>query len=335
VVFYTAMNSIFRLLLGCICGLALLAAQPVSAITVSDLYEVTLPAESGSRDSAFVDALKAVAVRVSGQRDAGSRLGAATANPRQYVQRFGFTGDNQLQVGFDGPAIDRLLNDVGLPIWGRERPATLVVLTVDASDGSARWIDARTATAEKDLVTKAARQRGLPLIWPESDSGLSVSSSPADLQQLATSYSANATLFGKARADGAGGYTVRWTLISQDGAKEIAGSLDEGVNLAADTFARVYAASGSALDNIVVEVSGIANLNAYASTLNYLEAMTLVRAVSVENLMGETLRFKLSVRGDLATLRRALALDNRLVPLAQSPEENERATDRLQLRYQP
>jgi len=324
------MNSIFRLLLGCICGAVTLTPAPAFAITVSDLYEVTLPADNG-RDPAFVDALKAVAVRVSGQRDAGSRLGPATANPRQYVQRFGFTADNQLQVGFDGAAIDRLLNDAGLPIWGRERPATLVVLTVEASDGSARWIDSRTATAERDVVAKAARQRGLPLIWPESEAGLPTTAAPADLMQLATSYNANATLYGKARSDGAGGYTVRWQLISQDGANEVAGSLEEGVNLAADTFARVYAASGSSLDSIVVEVSGIANLNAYAGTLNYLEGMTLVRGVSVENLMGETLRFRLSVRGDVATLRRALALDNKLVPLAQA----EGATDRLQLRYQP
>jgi len=324
------MKSIFRLLLGCICGTALLAATPVFAVTVPDLYEVTLPADNG-RDSAFVDALKAVAVRVSGQRDAGSRLGGATANPRQYVQRFGVTADNQLQVGFDGAAIDRLLNDVGLPIWGRERPSTLVLLTVEAPDGSARWIDSRTATAERDLVAKAARQRGLPLIWPESDASLPAANAPAELLQLATSYNANATLYGKARSDGAGGYIVRWSLVSQDGASEASGTLEEGVNLAADTFARVYAASGTSLDNVVVEVSGINNLNAYASTLNYLEAMTLVRAVSVENLMGETLRFKLAVRGDVATLRRALALDNRLVPLAQG----EGATDRLQLRYQP
>lgn len=333
-IFYTAMNSMFRLLLGCICAVGLLAAVPVSAITVPDLYEVTLPTDNG-RDSAFVDALKAVAVRVSGQRDAGSRLGAATANPRQYVQRFGVTADNQLQVGFDGPAIDRLLNDVGLPIWGRERPATLVLLTVDAADGSARWIDSRTATAERDIVARAARQRGLPLVWPESDAGLSSATAPADLLQAAASYNANAALYGRARPDGAGGYTVRWSLISQDGANEVSGSLEEGVNLAADTFAKVYAASGTSLDNVVVEVSGITNLNAYAGTLNYLEGMTLVRSVAVENLMGETLRFKLAVRGDVATLRRALALDNRLVPLAQGGSGDPSATERLQLRYQP
>jgi hypothetical protein len=115
------------------------------------------------------------------------------------------------------------------------------------------------------------------------------------------------------------------------------------VHFAADTFARVYAASGSSLDSVLVEVSGIVNLNAYASTLNYLEAMTLVRGVALENVAGETMRFRLAVRGDVATLRRALALDNRLVPLAGGPLPGpapatgggSAVTDRLQLRYQP
>lgn len=325
------MKPIFQLLFPFAFCAALLVASPAPAVTVPDLYDVTIPVE-GSRDTAFVDALKAVAVRISGQRDAASRLGQGAANPRQYVQRFGFTADNQLQVGFDGVAVERLLSNAGLPIWGRERPTTLVLLTVEAADGSARWIDSRTATAERDVVAKVARLRGLPLIWPESDAGLAGASAPADLLRVAASYNANAALYGRARADGAGGYSVRWSLVSQDGASEVTGSLEEGVHLAADAFARVYAASGSSLDSVVIEVTGIANLNAYAGTLNYLEAMTLVRGVSLENVSGETARFRLAVRGDVATLRRALALDNRLVPLVQSGEA---ATDRLQLRYQP
>lgn len=311
-----------------------LIATPALAVTVPDLYEVTTPV-GDNRDSAFVDALKIVAVRVSGRRDAGSRLSGGTANPRQYVQRFGTTADNQLQVGFDATAVDRLLNDVGLPVWGRERPATLVLLTVEAPDGSARWIDSRTATAERESVARVARQRGLPLIWPESDAGLAGGSAPADLLRVAASYNANAALYGRARADGSGGYSVRWTLVSPDGASDVSGSLDEGVHLAADTFSKVYAATGSSLDSVVVEVAGIANLNDYAGTLNYLEAMTLVRGVALENVSGDTMRFKLAVRGDVATLRRALALDNRLVPNTGGAGAVEGVPDRLLLRYQP
>lgn len=300
------------------------------AVTVPDLYDVTLPVE-GSRDTAFVEALKVIAVRVSGQRDAGTRLGASTNNPRQYVQRFGVTGDNQLQVGFDGTAIDRLLGDVGLPIWGRERPATLVLLSVETGDGAAHWIDSRTATAERDIVGKAATMRGLPLIWPDAIPDLSAGTATADLMRLAANYNANATLVGRARRAADGAYSVRWTLASEAGGSDASGSLEDGVHLAADTFARAYSASGTSLDSVLVEVSGIADLNAYGTTLNYLEGMTLVRSVAVESVTGDMVRFRLAVRGDAPTFKRALALDHRLVPqLSEST-----AADRLQLRYQP
>ena len=156
---------------------------------------------------------------------------------------------------------------------------------------------------------------------------------PSALLQAAARYNANAALLGTARSDGAGGLSVRWTLASDDGAASAAGSLEEGVNLAADTFARVYSASGTTLDSVLVEVSGIGNLGAYATTLNYLEGMTLVRGVAVEQVLGDTLRFKLAIRGDATTLRRALALDGKFVPVA--PADAATAVDRLQFRYQP
>lgn len=312
-------------------GVALFS-MPAVAVTVPDLYDVSLPV-AGGRDTAFVDALKAVAVRVSGRRDAGSHLGAAASNPRQYVQRFGFTSDNQLQVGFDGVAIDRLLGDVGLPVWGRERPVTLVLLNVEAPDGSARWIDAHTATAEREQLAKTAVQRGLPLIWPVNAPDVSASTAPADRMRIAVTYNANGVLLGRARRGADGAYAVNWSLTTADSASDVSGSLEDGVHLAADSFARAYAVSGSQLDSVLVEVSGIASLNAYATTLNYLEGMTLVRSVAVENVTADTMRFRLAVRGDATTFRRALALDNRLVPLTASGEGA--VTDRLQLRYQP
>src|SRR5262249_49165726 len=97
------------------------------------------------------------------------------------------------------------------------------------------------------------------------------------------------------------------------------------------TFARVFAVSGSSLGSVTVEVSGISDLSAYATTLNYLEGMTLVRGVALEQVSGDTMRFRLAVRGDAATLRRAIALDNRLVPSTGEPA----ADGRLAFRFQP
>jgi uncharacterized protein len=313
----------------------LLAAAPSRAVTVGDLYETAQPVE-GSRDAAFVEALKTVLVRVSGQRDAAARVGTEINNPRKYVQRFGFTAEDVLEVGFDSVSVDRMLSQAGLPIWGRERPSTLVLLSVETVDGSERWISSDTPAQERDLLARVARQRGLPLKWPTMDSqdrvqaSADADSSSAALLQTAARYGANAALVGRAR-----GGSVQWTLVSNDGASRASGGLEEGVHLAADTFAHVFAASGSSLGNVTVEVSGIGDLNAYAATLNYLEGMTLVRAVALEQVAGDTMRFRLAVRGDAGTLRRAIALDDRLVPLAQATSEPVAgANERLSFRYQ-
>jgi uncharacterized protein len=317
----------------------LFAMPQAHAVSVPDLYEVATPVTT-TRDAAFVDALKTVVVRVSGRRDAAERLGTALNNPRQYVQRFGFTSDNVLQAAFDSRSVDRLLNDAGLPTWGRERPATLVLVSLEAPDGSSTWMDASTVAPERDAITIVAKQRGVPLVWPQMDaqdriqtSAIVGNPSAAALLQMAARYGANAVLLGRARRDGAGGAFVRWTLAANDNLQESQGAIDAGIHMAADSFASVYSASGSTLDSVALEVSGIGNLNDYATTLNYLENMTVVRSVALEQVAGDTLHFKLAVRGDAAQLKRALALDNKLVPQLSTADPG--ATERLQFRYQP
>lgn len=308
---------------------ALLVAAAAGAVTVPDLYETAQPVD-GSRDAAFVEALKVVLARVSGQRDAAARVGADVNDPRKYVTRFGFTADNVLEVGFDSASVDRLLSNAGLPIWGRERPATLVMFGVES--GSAwTWLASDTPAQERDAIEKVARQRGLPLKWPVMDSQerAEASADSPGLLGAADRYGADAVLLGRSR-----GGVVQWTLLSKDGAAQTTGGIEDGVHLAADTFARVFAAVASSLGSVVVEVGGISNLDAYAATLNYLEGMTLVRGVALEQVTGEKMRFRLAVRGDAATLRRAIALDHRLVPL-DAADGATGASDRLAFRYQP
>lgn len=317
-------------------GLALLpvvlAAGVARAVTVTDLYETAQPVE-GSRDAAFVEALKTVLVRVSGQRDAASRLASEINDPRKYVQRFGFTAEGVLEVGFDSASVDRLLSSAGLPIWGRERPSLLVMLGIEEPDGSTRWVGGEGPSQERETIVRAARQRGVPVKWPSLpvQEPMPAGEEGPALLEAAARHGANATLLGRAR-----GGLVRWTLVSDDGAAQSSGGLDEGVHMAADTFARIFAASGSSLDSVIVDIAGIADLDAYAATLNYLEGMTLVRGVALEQVSGDNMRFRLAVRGDAATLRRAIALDRRLVPSdAGSGGVEAGGADRLAFRYQP
>lgn len=305
------------------CGLlaALLVPALALAVTVEDLYEVAQPV-SGSQDAAFTEALKTVAIRVSGRRDAPERLGPALDEARRFVQRYGITRENVLQVGFDDVSVDRMLLEAGLPVWGRERPQTLVALNLDEMGGV--WLSADLPPGDKERLAVVARERGLPLQWGildrEDESILGMGDGAAgSLLQIARRNGANAVLVGR----GARAGSLRWTLATIDGVSQSAGTFEEAIHRAADYFANLFAAEGTTLSRVSVEVSGITDLDAYASTLNYLEGMTLVRNVAVDEVRGDTMRFELAVRGDAATLQRAIALDPRLVPLHSEPLQSE------------
>src|SRR5690606_20937544 len=300
------------------------------AADLVDLYETTQPVIT-SNEAAFAEALRTVIVRVSGRRDAPARLGAALDDPQRYVQRYGFTTQDILQVGFDSMSIDRLLLEAGLPVWGRERPATLVALALPQSNGSLRWVSADAPAAEREAIERAAHERGLPLVWATLDvqdqAQLDPAGPPGAVLQLAQRHGADAALLGQSYGSGA----AHWALFTDDGARRSSGAFTDGVHLAADAFAQAFAATGSMLDTIIVEVSGLADLEAYAETLNYLEGVTLVRSVAVEQVSGDTIRFRLAVRGDAQTLRRAIDLGRTLIA---STAAGGGPGERLVFRYQ-
>jgi len=67
---------------------------------------------------------------------------------------------------------------------------------------------------------------------------------------------------------------------------------------------------------IDIEVAGVNDLKDYASIQSYLESLTFVARVSIESLSGDTVRFRLSTRGNADSLQRALSLNGRLQPVA-------------------
>ena len=203
--------------------------------------------------------------------------------------------------------------------------ATAIVNALDAATGAVAW--SRNAQADTGASMPGWGFAGSPLVVGDA---VIVAASG----RLVAYEAAN----GKprwVRQTGGSGYSSPH-LATIDGVSQTSGSLEDGVHLAADTFAKVFGAVGTSLSEVNVDVSGIANLDAYARTLNYLEQMTLVRNIAVEQVSGDTLRLRLAVRGDAETLQRAIALDRRLVPLdAGTDPAPANAANRLALRYQP
>jgi hypothetical protein len=170
---------------------------------------------------------------------------------------------------------------------------------------------------------------------PDEQLLLTSATNPAQLKDLARRYRADAVLLGLGARTVAGAGSARWSFQSESGASEIEGGFADGVDLAADALARLYGVSGAAVSETLVDVSGITELKAYAYTLNYLEALTLVRSVVVDQVAGDTVRFRLTLRGDPETLRRAIALDRTLTSTTSAEGIAAASAAHLSFRYQP
>jgi uncharacterized protein len=323
----------------CLCIAALCTSEPGFALTRTELYQATTGVAGrceGADSAAFQAAMKTVLIRVTGRRSADEEpaLAPLVSNARRYVQQCRSAPDNQLWVSFDGPAIERWLTQNGQPLWGHERPLTLVLLAVQSSGPAGAVVTADDTSELKLSIDAAAAQRGLPLLWPSAADlqknrldYLAVNAgSPAALAEIGRRLGGEGVLIGRASGAGASA-NVRWMHMFQDRSSEYSGTL-EGVNRAADLYAGLFAASGN-LAPVEIEVPGVSDLRDYANLQTYLESLTFISHVSVESLSGDTIRLRLATRGGVDSLQRALSLNGRLQPVA----AGENGVQRFQLRH--
>ena len=322
----------------CLCITALVAAGTAFGLTRAELYQTTVPLTDRSdsaQSAAFQAALKVVLVRVTGRRtaDGDPAFAPLVTNARRYVQQYRGAPDNQLWVSFDGSAIERWLTQNGQPLWGHERPSTFVLLAVQTAPQMGTVITAESNSELKQAIDAAAAVRGLPLVWPAAadlqrnhlDYAAVGAAAGPGLGELAHAKGADGLLVGRASNSSAAA-NVRWTQVFQDRSNEFTGAL-EGVNRTADTYAGLFAASGS-LAPIDVEIGGVADLKDYANVQTYLESLTFISHVGVQGLTGDVATFRLSSRGGVEPLQRALALNGKLLSLP----VGENGIQRFQLR---
>lgn len=295
--------------LGCALSVTvlLLGGATSQAITVNGLYDGTVRIKDradATRTAAFTAAMALVLTKVSGRTDAPAKVGAALSNAARYVQRYSYLSTGQLEVGFDSAAINGLLDQAGLPLWERERPTTLVVYPQALQDVR----EAKMATEQ------TAKIRGVPIVWTNSETSDQLpAANLQQLQDLARQHSAAAVLLARAGVGELSAANLRWQMVFNGASQEMTGSAEDGPNLAAEVLGRYYASANKESLHITMNVSGMDNLDAYAGTLSYLNNLLMVRDVAVESLQRDVLRLRLEIRGSQESLRRALAMDQKLI----------------------
>lgn len=346
-------NQKVSLRVGCLALVLALLGQAASAAVISprNLYEGEVLVDTKNptqREALMRQALGQVLVRITGDRDIEKRkagIELMKMAPR-LVQQYDYdrrpaplvkgvvptvpaTEIKVFRARFDARVVDTQLRDRGLPVWGRERPVTQVLLA--AEEGSSRWfLTESIAAVEAPSLVQAALGRGVPIALPAAAGANEVQ----DVLQGRTD-----SLVAAAQAAGhrwvlVGRITQKatqwdgsWTLFDggqvQDRWKGTAANRDEALAFGIDQMANAYAAryavrGGTTLTSgaLRLEVSGIDSAADYARVQKYLAGLSTVSEVNLVEMSDGRAHFDLKARGDRTNLQQSIALSNLLRPVA-------------------
>jgi hypothetical protein len=248
-------------------------------------------------------------VRATGARDAANdpALAGILAQAQQYViaTRPAGTGNNLLTLVFDAAALERDITAAGRSLWPSDRPLLLVVLTGGPASGafeSRRQVEGAldAASGRRGQPIRVARPEALSL---PATGDIAAEEALAAAQRLG----ADAVIVGYGDAVPTGG-SWRWALAAPGVNESWSGALEEGVNGAADIFAR-SAQSFAALpeSSILVEIEGVPSLREYARVSDALAAAAGVRGVQLAEAAGSRATFAVVTRGGADALQGSLA----------------------------
>ena len=324
---------------------SILFSASAEAAIVDGLYEAEVLVQNQSkseREQAMSSALTQVFKKVSGRSNVQTLPGVADAisNADRFLQQYLYRGVGEAQYPipqaepgsqlawfrFDENAVNRILRDNNVPVWGRTRPATLVWLAIE-QDGSRYMLGSDSAEELRDVLEYEAQRQGMALVLPLLDLQDQRALSFADLWgnfqdsilSASARYQAESVLVGRLSLASSGAWSGRWSLYesgrnvnwqSQGGyADEV---LSTGVSGAVEALASHYALAYNADTPGVVylAVSGVTSLKDYARVSSYLNSLELVKDIQPAMVDGNSARFLLDIRGTGESLAQTIKLGN-------------------------
>jgi len=308
-----------------------IVASPVWAAEVPSLYTAQVPLDQraeNARARAYETALARVLLRVSGSElstDA-EMVELLFPDPAAYVVQLRPGADDTLWVSFDGKAIENVLREAGQTVWGGDRPLTLIWLAVDWGQGRREIISAddpeRSRGAGRSInrnrllrqrVLDIAERRGLPVVFPLLDTvdrqniGFSDIWGGFDEAVIAASkrYEANSILVGRIRATSS--QRDSWTYFFGGDKRSWSGEPELVLGLVADLLADEFAIRGDApLESVNLTIAGIDSVEAFAAVQKLLSEMTLIEGITIAEVEGDQIRYRVSAIGGVNRLSRAL-----------------------------
>jgi len=277
------------------------AVLPASQVVAIGEVEV-----EGTGDAAFQEAMRIALVRLSGRR-------SATDDPvfeplfreaRRYVQIVRPPSNGSAaRITLDAVAIERAMQGLGQPVWSRERPLVLGVVTTAPSGADPVQVRAS--------LERASNERGLPLrLAAAASAGLVAGRAVTAEAALDAARRSGAEMALIGEADGA---DWQWTLFDGSAATVFHGGSTAGIEGAADALAlNSLATVAQPVAETEVRIGGVLTLKDYAEVRRMLTALPAVKSAELVATEGDGALYRLEVAGGAAGLAEALATQPRL-----------------------
>jgi hypothetical protein len=317
--------------------------QSVKAVVIDDLYTVALLVSDQTADirlDAFEAAFELVLIKVSGSDEAQKNpaiLRLAKKSSR-YVKQFsyesrpgvdaegGATKLLYLSVNFDQQLIEQLLRKYDFPIWGRERPSSLLIIN-SQSDETIQIVTGDSAPKVVELLDDAALKMGVPTLLPLMDlediSLVDVSDVTARhfnvINNMATRYWPDAVVVGEIVELGLDNWQGAWEVRFADQVfewrhkastqKDI---IDQLIAHLASVLALEYALEYHQRNEqeLLLKVSSMQGISHLILVQKYLGSLNVVESVRVALVSKEEVTFYLKLRNSAEDLQKLIDIGN-------------------------
>ncbi|MGD8341390.1 MAG: DUF2066 domain-containing protein [Gammaproteobacteria bacterium] len=332
----------------CCAGLLLALPAIASAATFPDLYVVSVApddAASNSRADAIQRGMRLLLTRITGRQQAADYPGAEQLirNADRYLSLYAPLSEEEIRVGFIRGAVNDELTRLEMPIWGDERPLTLLWLAAEFPDGqraelqaaeeggpragavagaASNPLDGEAAELFDSVATEiltAADERGLPVVLPLLDPEDRRHVRFADVwggfdrvvARAAERYQADTVMIVRIVATDFGP-ELDWIVQRGDRVETLTTPRARlGVDWLADEFASEFTTVGGA-SLAWVTVRDIRNWPDLGRVLEYLDSVSIIESVDIDSMDGTDLLLRIAARGGDSQLARYLTLDGEL-----------------------
>jgi hypothetical protein len=326
--------------------LALPAIAP--AATFPELYVVSVAPDaqaSNQRADAIRRGMRLLLTRITGRQQAAEYAEAQELiqNADRYLSLYAPLSEDEIRVGFIRGAVNDALTRLEMPIWGEERPLTLVWLAAEFGDGQRAELGAAAVeeprpgavagaasngltgeaaelfeSVSNEILT-AADERGLPVVLPLLDAEDRRHARFADVwggfdrvvARAAERYEADAVMIVRI-LDTEFGPELSWIVQRGDRVEPLTTPRARlGVDWLADEFASEFTTVGGATLSRVT-IRDVRSWPDLGRVLEYLDSVSIVESVDIDSMQGTDLLLRIAARGDDSQLARYLTLDGEL-----------------------